>query len=461
MSINMIECNREQTYLLPPSLRDWLPENDLAWFVVDAIEGMDLKEFCAGMRGDGRGGASFPPSMMVALLVYAYCLGVRSSRQIEKLCERDIAFRVIAANQVPDHTTIARFRQEHAEKLSGLFNEVLRLCAQAGMIKLGVVALDGTKMKVEAALSANRTDEGIRKEVERILKEAAEIDEAEDRKYGKDKRGDELPKELANRESRLKRLRECREQLKREAAAEAAKQKEKIEKRKEEEEKTGKKKRGRKPKEADEVVSSEGKANVSDPESRIMKTRNGYVQGYNAQVVVDEGQLIIAADVTNEQNDKKQLIPMLDKAKESLMAVSLTEETIGAVLADAGYCSDENLKKLPEGKTRFLINTVNERERRQGKDAKPPRGRIPQGLTVKERMDRRLRTKAGHAIYKRRGVIVEPVFSMIKSARGVDRFNRRGLIACVHEWKLICATHNLLKLWRENNRKREAALAKG
>jgi transposase len=447
MGYNLIECNRDQTYLLPPSVRDWLPAGDLAWFVVDTCDQLNLERFYRGLRRDGRGGASFPPQVMVPLLVYAYCTGVRSSRQIERLCQRDVAFRVIAANQVPDHTTIARFRAEYAEALGELFGQVLALCAKTGLLKVGVFALDGTKMGANAALAANRTHEGIKKEVARILEEAAAVDAAEDRQYGSERRGDELPPELADRESRLKRLRECKEQIEREAAEAAAAQQEKIDARRAEEEAAGKKKRGRKPKEPEATVPKEAKANVTDPDSRVMKTRSGFVQGYNAQAVVDQGQVVVAAELTNEQNDIGQLQTMIGKATQELVTVAVEPQQIRTVLADAGYCSDENLMALPAGKTEFLVNTVGEKDRRT-EPAPAPRGRIPRNLTPRQRMDRRLRTKRGRALYKMRGMLVEPVFGMIKSVRGIQRFARRGLAACAHEWKLICATHNLLKLWR-------------
>lgn len=450
MGYNLIECNREQTYLLPPSMREWLPAGDLAWFVVDACNQMNLEKFYRGLRRDGRGGASFPPQMMVPLLVYAYCTGVRSSRQIERLCERDVAFRVIAANQAPDHVTIARFRSEYDEALGELFGQVLTLCAEAGLLKVGVLALDGTKLAANASLAANRTLDGIEKEVGRILEEAAAVDAAEDRQFGADRRGDELPPELANRESRLKRLRECKEQLERKAAQAAAEQQKKLDARQAEEKAAGRKKRGRKPKEPDATVPKEAKANVTDPDSRVMKTRSGFLQGYNAQAVVDEGQVIVAAELTQEQNDIGQLQPMIEKAREELAAVAVEPERIGTVLADAGYCSDENLAALPAGTTEYLVNTIGEKDRRS-EPVPAPRGRIPKSATARERMDRKLHTKRGRALYKLRGVLVEPVFGMIKDARRIERFMRRGFHACAHEWKLICITHNLLKLWRHGS----------
>ncbi len=228
MAYNFVDGNREQQYLLPPSLRDWLPEHDLAWFVLDAVEQMDLSRFYAAYRADGWGGEGYEPKMMVALLLYAYCRGVRSSRKIEELCEQNIAFKVITANLAPDHATIARFRKERREALEGLFIAVLRLCKEAGLLKVGVVALDGTKVKANATLSANRSCEHIQEEVGRMLSEAEAVDEEEDRLYGKGKRGDELPEELSDRRKRLSRLKECQVRLEREAQEAAAEQAKKI-----------------------------------------------------------------------------------------------------------------------------------------------------------------------------------------------------------------------------------------
>ena len=275
MAYNLIECNREQMYLMPVSLKDWLPEGHLAWFILDAVEAIDLSKFYLKYRADGWGRAAYDPQMMVSLLLYAYCLGVRSSRQIERGCEVDVAFRVISGNLRPDYSTICRFRSENERELGILFTEVLRLCAEAGLVKAGVVALDGTKVKANASLSANRTQEHIEEEVRKMLAEAREKDEEEDRLFGRDSRGDEIPEELKDRRSRLARLKECRERLVREKEEKAKRQAEVMEKREAEEEAMGHKKRGRKPKEVAKVVEGEAKAkaNVTEPDSRIMKTR--------------------------------------------------------------------------------------------------------------------------------------------------------------------------------------------
>jgi len=453
MSYNLIECNREQMYLMPVSLKDWLPEGHLAWFILDAVEAIDTSNFYIKYREDGWGRAAYDPQMMVSLLLYAYCLGVRSSRQIERACEVDVAFRVIAANQKPDYSTVCRFRSQNEEELGMLFTQVLRLCAEAGLIKAGVVALDGTKVKANASLSANRTEEHIEAEVRKMLAEAREKDEEEDRLLGKDSRGDELPEELKDRRSRLTRLKECRERLAWEKEDKVHHQAERIEKRQAEEESMGHKKRGRKPKEVVKVMQekAKAKANITDPDSRIMKTRSGYIQGYNAQAVVDTGQIIIAADVTQEENDVHQLYPMTEEAQEELKAVGI-KEGIRKELADAGYWSEDNIVNSSPTDPEFLIATTKDwKQRKAMREQEAPRGRIPKQLSVRDRMDRKLITQRGRALYKLRGQMVEPVFGQIKVVRDCDTFMRRGLEAAQNEWRLICATHNLLKLFRNKH----------
>ena len=447
MPVNFIPCDRNQVYLMPPSLEDWLSKDHLAWFVLDAVAQMDLGPFYAKRRADGWGRAAYPPSMMVPLLLYAYCLGERSSRKIERLCETDVAFRILAANHVPDHATIARFRRGHLKELEALFVQILRLCAEAGLVKLGKVSIDGTKMKASAALAANRTHEGLAKEMKKILAEAEAVDREEDRRYGK-KRGDELPEDMRNQKTRVARLKECKERLEKEAEERAAEKQKKIDERAAKEEAIGKKLRGRKPKEPDPTPSSKAKANVTDPESRIMKTRKGYVQGYNAQAAVTENQIITAAEVTQQENDKKQLHPMLDKTEENAAAAGV-EEKVGAALADAGYWSESNAEAAgPDGPELLIATTKDHKQRKAAREAPPPMGRIPKDLSCLERMERKLLTKRGRALYKLRGRTVEPVFGQIKDARGCDGFLLRGLDGVSGEWKLLCGTHNLLKLWR-------------
>ena len=449
MAYNLIESNREQMYLMPVSMQDWLPEGHLAWFMLDAVEAIDLTKFYLKYRSDGWGRAAYDPQMMVSLLLYAYCLGVRSSRQIEGACEVDVAFRVITGNLKPDYSTICRFRSENERELGVLFTEVLRLCAEAGLVKAGVVALDGTKVKANAALSANRTQEHIEAEVKKMLAEAREKDEEEDRLFGKDYRGDEIPPGIKERRSRLARLKECQERLAREKGEKAQRQAERIEKREAEEEAIGRKKKGRKPKEVAEVLEEEAKAkaNVTEPDSRIMKTRKGYIQGYNAQAAVDRGQIILAADVTQEPNDVHQLHPMTEEAKQELKAVGVEDE-IEIELADAGYWSESNATKSSPTDPEFLIATTKDwKQRKAMREQGAPRGRIPEHLSPRDRMERKLLTKRGKKLYKLRSQMVEPVFGQIK-AHGCDTFIRRGLEAVRSEWRLICATHNLLKLFR-------------
>ena len=451
MAYNFIECNRDQDYLLPPSLREWLPEKDLAWFVLDAVGELELDAFYSGYREDGTGQAAYDPGMMVALTLYAYCVGERSSRRIERFCERDIGFRVIAANARPDHSTVSRFRRKHHEALSGLFTKILALCAKAGVVKVGTVALDGTKEKANASLAANRTHETIQTEVERMLAEAEAVDAAEDELYGPDKRGDELPEELQNRQSRLARLKEAKAVLEAERAAEEAAHAERMAKREAEEEASGKRKRGRKPKAPE--AEDEAKANITDPESRIMKTRTGYVQGYNGQAAVTEGQIIIAAEVTQEANDVRQLHPMLTSAKEELKAAGVEEE-IGAVTADAGYWSEQNMVAAdPEGPELFIATTKDWKQRKALREQGSPRGRMSKEMTARDRMERKLLTKRGREIYRKRGMTVEPVFGQAKSVRDCDHFLVRGTRMVRMEWRLICGTHNLLKLWRSGKAK--------
>lgn len=449
MSATVISPDRDQLFLMPPSLREWLPEEDLAWLVLDAVEAMDLSGFPVHSGGLLGGRPAYDPKMMVGLLLYAYSVGQRSSRRIERLCLRDVGFRVVAGNLQPDHATIARFRRTHESELGGLFTQVLKLCRKAGLVRVGVVALDGTKMKAQAALDANRTYDSIEAEVKKMLSEAESADSEEDQKYGPDKRGDELPEELRRRAGRLARLKECQARLEEEARACAAEQQRKLEERDAEEARRGERLRGRKPKAPDEKPANDARANVTDPESRIMKTRAGYVQGYNAQAAVTEDQIIIAAELTDEANDVGQLHPMLQASRESLRAIG-ERETMGSVLADAGYWSESNAKRRPgRPSTELLIATNKDwKQRKTMRDAPPPRGRIPDALSPREHMERKLLTKRGRALYKKRSCTVEPVFGQIKDARGCDRFMRRGKSACASEWKLICATHNLLKLWK-------------
>ena len=449
MAYNFLRWDREQGYLMAPSMREWLNEGHLAWFIVDTVEEMDLSEFYAAYRNDGWGAAAYDPKVMVGVLLYGYCLGLRSSRRIARGLEEDVGFRVVAANQQPDFRTICRFRAEHEEALEKLFVDVLRLCHEAGLVKLGVVALDGTKVAANAALAANRSHEAIEEEVRRMLGEAKAVDAEEDARYGSERRGDELPEGLGRRADRLKRLKEAKGRLEREAEAAAKGAQEHLSQRQAEEEATGKKKRGRKPKAVVATPSEESKANTTDPDSRIMKTRQGYVQGYNAQAVVSADQIIVAVGVTQEANDVQQLEPMLQTMERTLEAAGI-EDRPKAGLADAGYWSEANVKicSRPEMPELLIATTKDWKQRKLLREKGCPRGRIPKGLSPRDRMERKLLTKRGRALYKMRGVLVEPVLGQVKEGQGFRRFMRRGLTAAQSEWSLVGTIHNLLKLWR-------------
>jgi transposase len=369
MAYNLLALNREQDYLMPPSLRQWLAEEDLAWFILDAVEQLDLAGFYAVYRNDGWGAAAYDPAMMVGVLLYAYCQGIRSSRKIDRALERDVGFRVVAANQQPDFRTICRFRSEHEKALERLFVQVLRLCREAGLVKLGVVALDGVKVAANAALDANRDHEAIEEEVRRMLAEAKKVDTEEDALFGPEKRGDELPEGLGRRVERLKRLQEAKSRLEKEVEAAARATQERLAQRQAEETASGKKKRGRRPKVVEPAPVEEAKANISDPDSRIMKARQGYVQGYNAQAIVSRDQIIIATGVTQEANDVQQLKPMLETLERTLEAAGI-EDRPRSTLADAGYWSEANITGCSclEGSELLIATTKDWKQRKAARE---------------------------------------------------------------------------------------------
>lgn len=458
MGFNFRTSNRDQLFLLPPSLHDWLPEDHLAWFLVDAVAQMDLTPVLKRYRADGWGGASYDPSIMLCLLLYAYCLGERSSRKIERLCQEDLGFRVVSANLMPDHTTIARFRRRHENEVAGLFIDVLKLCREAGLVKVGKVALDGTKMEANASFAANRTYDGLQREVEKMLAEAEATDCEEDRTHGPGNSGGTLPTEMRNRQQRLERLKACKERLEREAAEQAAEQQAKVDERKVREEAAGKKLRGRRPKAPDPTVDENARANPTDPDSRIMSTRRGCIQGYNAQAVVTEDQIIIAAEATQFGNDFHQLHPMLNKASSNLNQAGVTE-SIEAALADAGFFTEDNILQAPVDGPELFINTKKDwKQRKAPKDVVEAPDQLSENLSPRERMELKLSTKTGWDVYKTRAQTVEPTFGQIKDGRDCDRFMRRGLAPCDSEWKLLCLTHNLLKLWRHTTGRIRCAL---
>ncbi len=445
MDIRFKPYQPDQILLLPRSLAEWLPDDHLAYFVSDVVDELDLSEIERSYETDRRGQPAYHPRMMTKLLIYAYCVGVPFSRRIEVKTYEDVAFRVLTAGAHPDHDTIAEFRRRHQKALSRLFIQVLLLCKRAGLVKLGHVALDGTKVKANAskhkAMSYGRMpekEEELARQVEALLKEAQELDEEGDRRYGRGKRGDELPQELRFRESRLKKIREAKEALEREAKEKAF-----AEGKIDERGMPIEQKRGRKPKHPPGVPKDSDQRNFTDPESRIMRdsTTKGFVQAYNAQAAVDaKSQVIVAADVTNEPNDKQQVKPMVKQIEENL------GETPKELSADCGYYSEENVKYLEEEGVDPFIAV--EKRKHTGREVSAPRGRIPKGLSVKDRMLRKLRTKRGKKKYGLRKQVAEPVFGQVKGVRGFRQFQLRGSEKVRCEWRLICMGHNILKLFR-------------
>lgn len=440
MTQNFLSCDREQELLLPPSLREWLGEDHVVWCVLDAVETMDLTGFYGAYRADGHGRAAHDPAMMVALLLYSYACGERSSRRIERRCSEDVPTRVICANRVPDHTTIARFRARHETALAQTFTQILGLCAKAGLVSVGVLALDGTAISADASRVATRSHESIRQEVERMLGEAAAIDAAEDEQH-EDARGDELPDELVDRGSRLERLRRCREALEAEQAKTQADYEANLRWRAGWEAEHGRKLGGRKPFAPDPDGLSRRTINTTDPDSKVItREKRQPVQGYNAQAVATTGQIIVAADITQQSNDSGQLEPMIRQAAGTLTAIGHQEE-IGTVLADGGYWNNAHITALDNDGMNVIIPTRST-VRTKARKLSPKQG--PHA----ERIDRLLDTPEGKALYTRRQHMIEPVFANTKFNRGIRRFSRRGLAACRAEWRLIAATHNLMKLYR-------------
>ncbi len=446
MAYNFVSCDRDQPFLMPPSLDDWLPKDHLARFVVAVVETLDLSAFYARRRADGWGRPAYDPRMMVALLIYAYATGARSSRLIERRCVEDIAFRFISANEAPDHATVARFAKDHEGELADLFDQVLRLAAEVGLVRVGVVALDSTRIKANASPGANRSADWIRQEVEKIIKEARATDEEEDRRLG-DSPSPDIPEELTEPNTRLARLLAAKARLEAEEQERHAAYEAKLTAREEYKRRTGKGMRGRKPKPPQERFRDRERskvANTTDPDSRIMSTANGgYLQGYNAQAVATEKQIVIACEVTADRNDIAQLGPMVEQAKGNLAKAGVGKK-IGVVVGDAGYASEDNLGLEDELGVELVIAT---RDRKHGDagGSPRPRGRMPKGLSGIQRMERKLRTKQGERLYRKRGGSVEPVFGQARQ-RGAGRFRRRGLGACNSEWRFEHAVHNLLKI---------------
>jgi transposase len=439
--------NPHQQWLLPPSVHDWLPENDLVYFILDTVNELDISAITEKYEQEERGYPPYNPRMMMALLFYAYCRGVFSSRKIMQACEERLTFRVIVGDDIPNFRTISDFRKEQLKELEGLFIQVLQLCQKAGLVKLGHIALDSTKVQANAsrhkAMSYGRMkkeEKRLKEEIHQLLSKAEAVDNQEDEEYGSDRRGDELPEELARRQSRLKRIQQAKKALEAEAKAAAEQARKEREASSKNDDKP---KRGRKAKAVSEIPADNKQYNFTDPESKIMQVSNkGWQQCGSAQAAVDsKRQVIVACDVTNETNDKRQLEPMLKKSQGNVGK----NNKIKAASADSSYYSESNVKYAQDEQIDAYIAT--EKRKHTDPAVSAPRGRISKNLTVKEKMARKLRTRKGRETYSKRKSIVEPVFGQIKRARGFVQFSLRGLEKMRGEWALVCLTHNLLKLF--------------
>jgi len=443
----------DQVLLMAPVLGEWVPEGDLAHFVSDVVEhALDLEPVYAAYE-DERGFPPYDPRLVVKLIVYGYATGVVSSRKLEQATYRDVAVRMLCAGQHPDFRSIGRFRKRHLDALGELFVQALRLCAQAGLVGLGALALDGTKLRANAsrhkAMSYERMSKAegelegeiaeLRARAAELLERAEATDEAEDERFG-ERRGDELPDELACRESRLAKIREAKAALEAEAA-------ERDRARREQAEREGRRVRRR---DDDEPPKPEPRAqrNFTDSQSKIMKTADGsFAQCFNAQAVVDDcAQVIVACEVCDQAPDARQLEPALDQLDDNLKAIDAKLKDGATLAADAGYFSEDNVQSTVEHGLDAHIATG--KQKHGEPPPPPPRGRIPKDATPKQRMARKLKTKNARAVYAKRKTIVEPVFGQIQTVQNGRQLLLRGRDAARAQWRLHCAIHNLLKLHR-------------
>jgi len=502
MSQNFVSCDRGQVLLMPPSLADWVDDDHLVWTVLEAVKKMDLASFYGAYRANGQGRAAYDPEMMVGLLLYSYARGNRSSRGIERACREDVTYKLVTAMRAPDHSTIAEFRRRHEAAIGELFVEVLALCQEAGLVSVGVIAIDGTKVKASASRDQNRSYQGI---VAEILDEAERIDREEDEQHG-DARGDELPERFRSRESRREALAEAKQRLdEKKAAAEQDASagvepaveldherlgahaegrrgwlrngRRQLDEQRERDAKAVARSRAQRLADAKrrleeqlavEIAANaayeawrtrglasdgrpfgvrpdpytppavpEGSVNITDPDSRVMRTvGQPTIQGYNAQAAVTENQIIVAAEITTESPDFGHLERVFEAALRDLERAGVSERP-GVVVADAGYWHKRQMENIVAGGTQVLIPPDSDLKEK-------PRAGWTGGLY--DHMRRVLKTELGHAIYQQRKQTVEPVFGHTKHNRRIDRFQRRGRAAALSEWRLIAATHNLGKL---------------
>ena len=480
MAINLREVDRDQLYLLPPSVTDWLPEDHLAFFVLDVVAELDLGPFYADYRDDDRGGAAYDPAVTLAVLLSSYCVGERSSRRIERRLREDVAFRVVAANQQLDHATLARFRRRHVDAIAGVFSQVLGLCVAEGLVEARIVAIDGTKIEANASSWANRTRKQL---AEEILAEADAVDRDEDEAFGK-ARGDELPERWRHREDRRVRVREALRQLEEAGSSDYESY---LEARAAKEAELGHKLKGRKPSPSNEHGKTRH-ANVTDPDSRTLQSGGHFLQGYNAQAAVSADQVIVAAEVTNAVHDSTMFEAMVRATEENLARVGT--EPVGTFLADTGYWSADNMTIVTDaellvspmpankgeldpddpgiGQRNALIDRVDRGEMR-AVDAAAELGITPAWVgqllarhraggadpaVLRKQMLERLESPEGKRRYALRKSTVETTFGNIKANLRFRRMSGRGIAMATSEWRLVCTVHNLMKV--RNHRLRMA-----
>lgn len=460
MPLNLIRPQRDQVMLLPVDMREWLDEDDLAWHVLDVVADLDLSGFYARYRRNGQGGAAFDPAMMLALVIYAQAVGVRSSRAIERACTRDVGFKLVSGQLVPDHCTITRFVKEHQEAITGLFAQVLRVCHAAGMTRVGVIAVDGTKIAANASWAKSHTAAALAHQIgeeqaaferlaAQLLGEQVAADEAEDAQHGSD-RGDELPPKLRGRRQRLERLKAAAADL---AARDAAAKAQMLAgQRAKQAAYQGRVAAGRThpgPRPRDEVGygapasrAKPARASVTDPDSRRMRAKHGFVQGYNAQIAVTDTQVILSAVVTQTATDHHLLPQVLDATRAALHDAGITDG-LDVVLADAGYANEPTFVVAQAAGLNLLAPVASDEKRARGAVGKTPdASRLP----ATARAQQRLGTVEGQQCYKLRGQTVEPVFGHLKERLRLRQFSRRGLPAVTAEFTLAAMVHNVRKL---------------
>jgi len=476
----------EQQFLFPVDVREWLPKNDVVYVILAILDLLDLSDFHSKYRSDGIGSAFYDPRSMLGIIIYAMIRGEQSSRKIEIACKYDIGYRIVAQGLTPDHTTIFRFKQKNAREIKELFKQLALIIIESNITNIGTLAIDGTKIGANASLSANRKAKTIEAELNRLFDESLNRDMQETNDgTTPDSMNYTVPDDLSTNERRIKTLQDAMAVLKERQELEAEKQRERIRNREEEEKETGQKKRGRKPSEPPTVPSPDAKVNPTDPTSQIMSTRNGYIQGYNGQIVSTEDQIILVAELTDEQNDKNQLQPLMDKVNE-LLESAQTDERPEAIIADSGYYSSQNvLYEMPGGLRLYIAPTKERNLQEPGPDdgfnsrlyeiCRPAPGThsptIPELASIGTgvwhfyldrdkpatqqevcwmSMNSRVRSPSGRELYRKRKTMVEPIFGNMKHNMRFRRFSLKGMDKCEGEFALAALCHNIVKIFRNN-----------